>query len=114
MRRRRKDHAVESSRVESSHRAGRVHIIHSLPFIRMARGASSHLFFVLCVCVCVCVLLSPLRAIFGMLFDYAGCHVCRMSCMYVYVNCQLLDGGDDYYDLSEVSLYLMGGYWVDT
>lgn len=34
--------------------------------------------------------------------------------MYVYVNCQLLDGGDDYYDLSEVSLYLMGGYWVDT
>ncbi|RDH34516.1 hypothetical protein BDQ94DRAFT_141646 [Aspergillus welwitschiae] len=39
------------SRVESSHRAGRVHIIHSPPFIRMARGASSHLFFLLCVCV---------------------------------------------------------------
>lgn len=39
------------SRVESSHRAGRVHIIHSLPFIRMACGVSSHLFFALCVCV---------------------------------------------------------------
>ena len=107
------------SRVESSRVTGPVVCISFIPFHSsvwpVERPVIFSLFYVcVCVCVCVCVLLSPLRAIFGMLFDYAGCHVCRMSCMYVYVNCQLLDGGDDYYDLSEVSLYLMGGYWVDT
>lgn len=62
-----------------------------LPFIRMVCGIVLS-FYSICMASS-----SSVIAIIVILFVYAGCHSCmyvgcRMSCMYVYVDCQLLDG----------------------